>query len=60
MEFAYRFIKREFVCVICKKTACGYSNSPYPVKQRGGCCDECNMKYVTKARVDRLMGGING
>lgn len=42
------------VCCICGKTFTGWGNNPYPVKENGECCDECNMWKVLPARI-RMM-----
>lgn len=42
------------ICCICGKEFNNYGNNPYPVKNEGRCCDECNMKYVIPARVQKL------
>lgn len=38
-------------CCICGKEIKGYGNNPYPVKEKGVCCDECNYKYIIPARL---------
>ena len=37
-------------CCICKKSIRGYGHNPYPIKQRGACCDNCN-NYVILTRL---------
>lgn len=39
------------ICCICGKEFTGWGNSPYPIKQRGRCCDECNANMVVPARI---------
>ena len=34
------------VCCICGKKFSGYGNNPYPLKEDGRCCDECNNKVI--------------
>lgn len=29
-------------CCICNKEFIGFGNNPYPLKEKGRCCDECN------------------
>ena len=41
-------------CCICGGTWEGYGNNPDPVKQKGRCCDECNILYVIPARMKAL------
>ena len=41
---------REYVCSICKVTAKGYGNNPWPVKSEGECCDGCNLNIVLTHR----------
>ena len=37
-------------CCICKKEIKGYGNNPFPLKNKGRCCDNCN-KLVILARL---------
>ena len=37
---------KEFTCCICGKKFIGYGNNPYPIKDDGRCCDECNKKVI--------------
>ena len=39
------------VCCICGAEYSGHGNDPYPVKEEGRCCDECNYKVVIPARM---------
>ena len=39
------------VCCICGKEFKGYGNNPWPVKEEGECCDQCNWDEVIPARV---------
>jgi hypothetical protein len=39
------------VCCICGKEFVGWGNEPWPIKQDGECCDECNMNKVVPARI---------
>lgn len=41
-------------CCICGKQFNGWGNNPYPVKESGKCCDECNWTQVIPARLKRL------
>lgn len=40
-----------FTCCICGKKSAGWGNNPWPVKDDGKCCDECNAAEVIPARV---------
>lgn len=44
-------------CCICGKEIKGWGNNPYPVKEKGECCDDCNSKYVIPMRIFNLKGG---
>lgn len=46
------------VCCICGKEFEGFGNDPYPVKQTGRCCNDCNTMYVVEARLDKLLNGV--
>jgi len=39
------------LCVICKKKLVGWGNNPYPIKEDGKCCDDCNTYKVIPARM---------
>lgn len=39
------------VCCICGKEFTGWGNNPWPIKQSGECCNECNMDKVVPARI---------
>lgn len=41
-------------CCICGKEFEGRSNNPYPYKEKGECCDECNFKYVLPSRIAKV------
>ena len=40
-------------CCICGKKITGWGHNPYPVirDENARCCDECNSKYVIRARI---------
>ena len=44
-------MERVYQCVICHKKFTGYGNNPYPVKNRGECCDDCNRNVIIPARL---------
>jgi len=35
-------MEHRFRCCICKKTFNGYGNNPWPLKNKGQCCNSCN------------------
>ena len=39
-------MEKELVCCICGKRFKGYGNNPWPLKEEGRCCDECNQKVI--------------
>lgn len=41
-------------CIICEKEYEGYGNNPYPLAEKGQCCDECNIEKVIPARLRRI------
>lgn len=45
-------------CVICKKPFEGKGNNPYPVKDEGRCCDECNLTKVVPSRMGSALAKI--
>lgn len=42
------------ICCVCGREFYGYGNDPWPVKNEGECCDECNTTVVLAARLERL------
>ena len=44
----------ETKCCICGKEIIGFGNNPWPVKDSGCCCDECNSRVVLQARIEML------
>lgn len=47
-------MKKKKICCICGKEFEGYGNNPYPLKNEGECCDECNTNFVIPARLAKL------
>lgn len=45
------------ICCICGKEFEGWGNNPYPLKDEGECCDDCNFKYVIPARIINMNKG---
>ena len=39
------------VCCICGKEFTGWGKNPWPIKQKGECCNECNADKVIPARI---------
>lgn len=33
-------------CCICKKSIVGFGHNPNPIKQKGQCCDKCNVLVI--------------
>ena len=44
---------KDYICCICGKEFNGYGNNPYPIKEEGRCCNDCNMKVIEK-RLEKL------
>lgn len=42
---------------VCGKEIIGFGNNPWPVKDSGCCCDECNSRVVIPARIAMLVRG---
>lgn len=40
--------KDKFHCCICGNITYGYGNDPYPIKNTGRCCDQCNQLVVLR------------
>lgn len=40
-------------CCMCGKFYKGYGNNPYPLRNYGRCCNNCNIKVIQK-RLDNL------
>lgn len=45
---------RQKICCICNELYIGYGNNPWPVKDEGECCDNCNFEKVIPARLEDL------
>ena len=43
--------EKKKVCCICGKEFTEWGNNPYPVKDEGLCCDECNLWHVIPKRL---------
>ena len=39
------------ICIFCKTLKEGHGNNPFPIRENGKCCDECNQKYVIPERI---------
>lgn len=42
-------------CCICGKAFDGWGNNPFPIKNEGECCNECNTMYVIPARIAKII-----
>lgn len=40
--------ENKFVCCLCGRISFGHGNSPYPIRNTGKCCDECNTIVVLR------------
>ena len=48
--------KENPICCICgNKCENAWGNNPYPVKEEGRCCDNCNTTKVIPARLEKLV-----
>lgn len=52
LQFQYESEKK---CCICGKRFTGWGNNPWPVKEEGECCNECNRKKVIPARIEMMI-----
>lgn len=43
----------EKICCICGMKFTGYGYNPYPVKEDGKCCRQCNYQVVVPERYKR-------
>lgn len=43
-------------CAFCGKEIVGYGNNPAPFTNKGEVCDECNSRYVIRARLESVRG----
>lgn len=41
-------------CCICGKTFVGDGHNPFPIKEKGRCCPECNYKIVAPKRLSLI------
>jgi len=44
-------------CIICKEDFVGYGHNPEPLKKTGRACDDCNSRFVIRARIIELQNG---
>ena len=44
-------MEKNKVFCICGKEFTGFGNNPWPIRQSGECCDECNADKVVPARI---------
>lgn len=50
-------MRPEFKCVLCGRHCTGWGNNPWPLSDRGQCCDECNLRVI-EARIARRTEGM--
>jgi len=41
-------------CVVCDREYTGHGNNPYPVKDHGQCCNDCNLSKVIPVRINQI------
>ena len=41
-------------CCLCGKAIDGFGNNPWPLKESGRCCDDCNTFKVIPARLEDI------
>lgn len=41
-------------CILCKKKFSEYGNNPWPLAEKGECCDDCDDLKVTPARMMQM------
>lgn len=44
-------------CIICKEDFVGYGHNPAPLRKTGRACDDCNSRFVIRARIIELQNG---
>lgn len=49
-------MQEKYKCCLCGQVCYGYGNNPFPLKERGRCCDVCNLKVI-QARLGQM--GVN-
>lgn len=47
-------MKTKQKCVICKQMFEGFGNNPQPLKEKGACCDQCNLQLVVPKRINLM------
>lgn len=46
----------KFKCCLCGKIILGWGNNPWPLKDEGECCNNCNTYKVIPARLEQMTG----
>ena len=41
-------------CIICNEEFVGYGHNPAPIREEGRACDDCNFRFVVRARILEL------
>lgn len=52
-------MKENKSCCICGQIFIGEGNNPWPVKEDGVCCDDCNYDKVVPARLKKWKEDAN-
>ena len=47
-------MEKKTTCCICGKPFKGYGNNPWPIAEKGVCCDKCNLTQVIPARLQQM------
>lgn len=55
--WGYSLRESVITCCICGEEVDGYGNNPEPYRQKGKCCDACNIKFVIPARLEAMRAG---
>lgn len=50
---------RTFTCCLCGTEHRGFGNNPWPLSERGECCEDCNLSVIM-ARMGRMAESTPG
>lgn len=51
----------DFTCVLCKKDIKGeWGNNPWPLAEKGQCCNVCNTKVIAQRLEDHMKNKNSG
>jgi len=45
---------RKTICILCGEWFRGYGNNPWPLAEKGECCNDCDDRKVIPARMVRM------